>query len=269
MQGVSASSLAVVLGGVREVLNRGAEPAALGQELFALVDLLDAQPTLRRLLTDPSVDVEAKTELIRQLLEGKVSRATGQVLVLAVGRRWHANRDLADALEHAGVTSYVAAADQAGQLDELDDELFRFGRIVEAAPALRDALSDRSAPLTARRRLLQSLLQDKASEPAQRLLAEALAARHPAFTAAIAAYQDIAAGYRDRLVATVRVAAPLSSRLEQRLAAALHHQYGHAVDLNVIVDPTVLGGVRVLIGDEVIDSTVATRLEDARRRLAG
>jgi F-type H+-transporting ATPase subunit delta len=82
-------------------------------------------------------------------------------------------------------------------------------------------------------------------------------------------YQKVAAAHRNRLVATVRVARELGEVDQQRLAGVLAGQYGRPVHLNVVVDPEVLGGMRVEIGDDVIDGTVANRLDEARRRLAG
>jgi F-type H+-transporting ATPase subunit delta len=269
MQGVSAQSLAVVLAAVDDVLGTSGDPEALGHELFGIVDTLDSEPTLRRILTDSSIDDAGKAGLLRDVLEDKVSEPTLELVTVAVSRRWNAMRDLADALEQAGVTAHVVQAQSDDELDELEDELFRFARIVEAEPRLRDILGDRTAPLAAKRRLLDGLLKDKVSKPAQLLLAEAVAGRHRSFLTALADYQRIAAARRDRLVATVHVAAPLSREHEQRLAKALADQYGKSVQLNVVVDPRVLGGVRAIVEDEVVDSTMATRLEDARRRLAG
>ena len=82
-------------------------------------------------------------------------------------------------------------------------------------------------------------------------------------------YQKVAASVAGENVATVRVARALSDAERQRLADTLSRQYGRPVHLNTIVDPDVLGGIRVEIGDDVIDGTVSARLDDARRLLAG
>lgn len=269
MHGVSAQSLSAVLAAVDVAVNAGADPAQLGDDLFGLAALLGRQAALRRVLTDPGVEATRKADLVRGLLRGKASEAAIQVLIEAAGRRWVSGRDLLDALEQAGVSAHVVPAERAGQLDELEDELFRFSRIVEAQPRLRTALNDRLAPASAKQALLDTLLAGKASEPARRLLAQAVSGRHRSLVTTVAAYQRIAAARRDRLVATARVAAALSDEHRERLAAALQGLYGHGIHLNVIVDPQVLGGVRVMVGDEVIDSTLASRLAEARRRLAG
>ena len=93
--------------------------------------------------------------------------------------------------------------------------------------------------------------------------------KHRTVVAAVEEYQRIAAAHRNRLVATVRVARELSDQDAQRLSGVLARQYDRPVHLNVVVDPEVIGGIRVEIGDDVIDGTVSSRLDEARRRLAG
>jgi len=267
MHSGSARSLSAVLEKTESVLAAGADAGALGDELFALAQTVDARHALRRALTEPAVAAETKGRLLQTLLGGKVSDATLEVLGEAVRHRWSQGSDLGDALERASVTAHVARADQAGHLDDLEDNLFRFGRIVEANPELREVLSEAGYPLEAKQRLLDNLLGGRVDEPTRRLLGQAVAARHRSLTAVLETYQKVAADRRNSLVATVWVAAPLSEDHKERLAGALAAQYDHAIQLNVIVEPQVLGGARVAVGDEVIDSTVETRLKQARRRL--
>ena len=101
------------------------------------------------------------------------------------------------------------------------------------------------------------------------LAKQSLAGTYRTVTAALATYRKVAAETQGETVATVRVARPLADADQQRLSALLSSQYDTTVHLNVVVDPEVLGGLRVEIGDEVIDGTIASRLDDARRRLAG
>ncbi len=221
------------------------------------------------MLTDPSVVADAKSQLLATLLSDKVGEAATKVASGAVEHRWSRSRDLTDALEHAGYAAHLARAEADGQLDAVEDELFRFERIVDADPRLREALSDRLAPASLKRQLVDSLLSGKVTESTRRLVNQAVSGRKRSFATAIEALQRAAAGRRDRFVATVRVASPLTAAQGRRLATVLKREYGHAVQLNVIVDPRVLGGVRVNIGDDIIDSTIASRLAEAHRRLAG
>lgn len=265
----STQSQAAVEAAVDKVVDAGADAPVLGDDLFAVVGILDSEPSLRRVLTEPSVPAEAKSQLLANLLTGKVSEAASEVVSSAVEHRWSRGRDLADALEHAGYAAHLAKAEADGQLDAVEDELFRFERIVDAEPRLREALGDRLAPASVKRELVDSLLSEKVTETTRRLVNHVVSGRERSFAAAVEALQRAAAGRRDRFVATVRVASPLTATQSRRLATALKREYGHAVQLNVIVDPRVLGGVRVNIGDDIIDSTIASRLAEAHRRLAG
>jgi F-type H+-transporting ATPase subunit delta len=102
-----------------------------------------------------------------------------------------------------------------------------------------------------------------------RLAQQATSGSHRTVAVAVEEYQKVAAAQRDRLVALVHVAAPLGEAESERLRTTLARQYGREVHLNVLVDPGVIGGVRVEVGGDVIDGTVASRLDEARRRLAG
>lgn len=268
MQARSTSSQHELLGKLDELLAGGTEASDLGSELFAVVGMFDAEPTLRRVLTEPSVAVRARSGMVSTLLDGKVSDSAVQVVLAAVSQRWSRSRDLVDALERCAVVAEATKAERSGNLDALEDDLFRFGRILEANPELRDVLSNRAAPLAARRRVLDSLLEGKVSPATSDLLGQLLVGRHHSLAAGLAYYQEVAASRRSRLVATVWVAAPLSGSQRERLASSLAKQYAHDVHLNVVVDPGVMGGVRVAIGDDVIDSTISNRVAQAHRRVA-
>ncbi len=268
MRGASTRAAAAVLDDVDAAVESGADAPALGGELFALCVVLDAQPTLRRVLTDPTVDGDRKAELAEGLLSDFGSATVG-IVTAAVRHRWSRPRDLADALEQAGITAFLAAAESDGDLDELDDELFRFARITEGDAELRDALNDRTAPVEARQQLVETLLGDRVGTAALQLVRQAVAGRHRSVVSALAEMQRLAAARRERLVAVVRVARPLTAKMHKRLVKALTARFGRELQLNVIVDPDVVGGVRVTVGDEVVDGSVSTRLSEARRRLAG
>ncbi len=243
---------------------------AAGSELLAVVHLLDREHTLRRALSDPAKPAAEKAAVVEELLAGQVSPAAAELTAAAVRYRWSGPRDLTDALEQLAVTALVIAADARGQLDDLEDQLFRFSRLVAAQPDLRVALSDPFVPPEGKYELLNSLLQGKVAEVALRLIGEAAAyPRGRSLEKSLEEYVRLAAERRQRVIAVVRTATELSVRQRGRLAAALAGAYGHEVQLNVILDPQVVGGLAVQVGDEVIDGTVASRLETVRRRLAG
>jgi F-type H+-transporting ATPase subunit delta len=267
VQGGSSKSLRVVLDRTGAVLSDGADASALGDDLFALALTLDGAHSLRRALTEPAVPVEAKSRLLHSLFDGQVAEPALTVAESALGERWSSTRDLPDAVEQASVTAHVARADDEGHLDDLEDNLFRFSRIAEANAGLRDALSDSATPWEAKRSLVRDLVGDKVDATTATLLGQAVAGRHRSLTGVLALYQRVAADRRDSMIATVWVASPLSEEHRERLAQALSAQHSKKIHLNVVVDPEVLGGVRVAVGDEVLDSTVQTRLRQAHRRL--
>jgi F-type H+-transporting ATPase subunit delta len=267
MQGGSAKSLSKVLERTNALVTDGADAGALGDDLFAMSLTLDQRHALRRALTEPVVPVAAKARLLRSLVEGKLGGAAIEVVEEAAGARWSGPRDLADALEEASVAAHVARADSDGRLDDLEDSLFRFARIVEGSTELREALTDRAVPVEGRRALVQELVGDKVDPSTGALLQQAVAGRHRPLSAVLAKYQRIAASRRDSMIATVWVASPLSQEHRERLIRALSAQHDKQIHLNVIIDPEVLGGVRVAVGEEVLDSTVEARLRQAQRRL--
>jgi len=271
MQGVSRESLAKAEEQLDALLGTvGADGTAIGQAMFAVVDLLDANVSLRRALTDPSNEADAKSGLISRLLDGKVSADVVTLLADMARSRWSRARDLADSIELLASAAVIAGAESQDRADRVEDELFRFERIVDADPELARALADRAAPVESKLALVDELVSAKTAPEAAVLIRRAvLNGRGQNLDRALNANVQLAATRRDKLVAHVRVALPLEGDQRARLAAALSTLYGKRVHLNVDVDPKVLGGIRVEIGDEVLDGTVSRRLDDVRRQLAG
>jgi F-type H+-transporting ATPase subunit delta len=271
MRGASRASLLAARERLETVTRDPAvDLARVGDELFGVLELLDREPRLRRTLSDPARAREARAGLVRVLLESRVSAAALDLMETIARGRWSSPGDLTDAVEMIAVEAVVAAAERDGRLDDVEDELFRFVRIVDATPALRQALSDRAAPAESKRELVRSLLGDRAASATTRLVTQAaLAPRGRTMEKILHDYGQVAAARRDRLVASVRVAAPLAADQRDRLAAALRRIYGHEVHLDIDVDPDVLGGGQVTIAGESADGTIASRLHEARRRLAG
>lgn len=265
MRGTSAASLDAVLGAVEDAQ----ATAELGDELFAVVRVLDANPALRRVLTDPSVEGQAKQDLAGSVFGSATSATTVEVVKAAAGGRWSAGRDLADALEIAGVTAHVIAAEAAGRSDDVQDELFGISQTIADDADLRRTLTDRTYDVQARSALLGSLLEGKVSDTALALAQQAIAARVANYEKTLVRFADIAAQRRSGLVANVRAAAALSDAERDRLIAALRAKYDRDVHLNVVVDPSVIGGLAVSVGSQTINGTVSHKLEDARRRIAG
>lgn len=268
MLGATAAATEAVLDRVAQVLDDGADPTVLAEQLYSVVAVLDSQPSLRRVLTDPTVDLDRRADLVEGLL-GEYDPATVGVVTTAVRHRWSGGRHQADALERGGNEALLAGAEAADELAEVEDEVFRFTRVLEAESALRTALSDQNASVEARTRLVDTLLEQRASPATARLVRQAVSGHQRSVVAALVEVQRQAAARQQRWVAVVRVAGPLDDALRSRLEQALAAAFEHELQLNVIIDPEVLGGVKVSVGDHVIDGTVATRLAAAHRRMAG
>ncbi|MEV4332385.1 F0F1 ATP synthase subunit delta [Streptomyces sp. NPDC049597] len=250
--------------------NTSVDAAKLAGELAAVTALLDREVSLRRVLTDPAQAGEAKAELAGRVLGGQVGGETVDLVKGMVRARWSQSRDLVDALEELANTADLTAAQQTGALDNVEDELFRFGRILASSTELRSALTNRSATAAAKSELLSGLLGGKAEQVTERLVVRLVT--HPrgrSLEAGLESLSKLAAGRRNRMVAVVTSAVPLTDAQKQRLGAGLARMYGREMHLNLEVDPEVLGGISVRVGDEVINGTISERLDEAKRRIAG
>ncbi|MET8651178.1 MULTISPECIES: F0F1 ATP synthase subunit delta [Nocardia] len=242
--------------------------ATTGSELFAVVAVLDDQRSLRVALADVSVQGSARAELSERVFGGKVSPATQAVLTTAVAQDWSRTADLVDTLVLLGQEALLESAADSGRLDAVEDELFRLGRIVSDNPDLEQALSDRAKPASAKRELLAGLLTGKV-EPITLTLAEQVVTRQRGgIDTSFDELADLAAGRRDQIVAHAHAAIALTTQQRERLAASLGRIYGKPVTVHVQVDPSLLSGLVVRVGDDVIDGSAIGRLERLRRELA-
>lgn len=246
------------------------DPAVVADELFAVTALLDDNAALRRSVTDPSREGKDRSDLVTRLLHGKVSNGTVGIVSVLAGQRWAQERDLTDTLERFAVEATLKEAEAAGALDQVEDELFRFERLVDGSPELRDALANRQGDPQGKAEVISRLLEGKARPETVRLARQAvLAPRGRRFDRTIEEFLDVAAERRQQLTAVVTTAVDLTQEQRTRLAAALQQIYSKPVQLQIVHDEDVIGGIRVQIGDEVVDGTVLRRLDEAKRHLAG
>ncbi|HXF57125.1 MAG TPA: ATP synthase F1 subunit delta [Actinomycetota bacterium] len=175
-----------------------------------------------------------------------------------------------DRLVEEYARALLAVAEAEGELADVEEELYRFGKAVEREPGLRDALTDPGLPTDRKRAVVEELLSRKASRHTRNLVAflieQGRARDLPRIVEALA---ELAAERRRRVVAEVRSAVPLDDERRERLARALSRATGKDVEVRVLVDPSVIGGVVARVGDQVFDGSIRNRLQQARERLAG
>ncbi|MFD2028180.1 F0F1 ATP synthase subunit delta [Promicromonospora aerolata] len=270
MRGSSGASLKAAQERFEPVLRAaGADALTLGEQLLTLVSALDESAALRRSLADPSREGEAKAGLVAGLLSGFDERVTDLVSGL-VRSRWASDGDLGEAVERLGLDAVLASAEARGALETVEDELFRLARSLDGQREAKQILSDASTAPERRVALVDALVADKVDTVTQRLAQRATSSlRGRRFVQTLGWFGEVAAERRKRLVASVTSATMLTREQEQRLGALLERSYGKPVQLNVTVDPAIVGGMRIQVGADVVDSTVLSRLADASRRLAG
>jgi F-type H+-transporting ATPase subunit delta len=270
MRGTSQASLTAIREQSEAVYKAaGTNAQTLGEQLFVVVDALDGSGSLRRSLADPSRTGEDKAALIRSVLANGFDDRTISIMENVAKSRWSSDRDLVDAISLLAIDAYLSAAESRDALETVESELFVLTRALSGQREARQALSDPSTDSSIRVKLVHDLIAGRADEVTVALAARAAAApRGERFVPALGRIGDMAAARRARKVAYVSTSRALSDTQIERLESILSAQYGQDIQLNVTVDPAVVGGMRVQIGAEVVDTTILTRLTDARRRLA-
>lgn len=242
--------------------------AALSDELAAVSKLLVAEPILARHLAEATGEVEAKKQLLQRLFAGKVSDTTLDVLNAAVAVRWSQTSDLTDSIEHIARLSLLVRAERDNQADEVEEQLFRFSRILDERPQLTSLLSDFTKPEQGRADLIRNIMSHGGNATATALLTQTVGLlRGERADEAVLALAQLAVARRGEIVAQVSAATDLTDAQRTRLTQVLTRIYNHPVSVQLNIDPDVLGGLSVAVGDEVIDGTLSSRLAAAVTKL--
>jgi F-type H+-transporting ATPase subunit delta len=244
--------------------------SALPGDLFAAADLMGQDPLLRGALSDAGQPTGARVGMVRSLFGDRLSALAVEVLADVVAQRWAGPTSLVEAVEELAAQADFLVAEQAGSLDAVEDDLFTFAQALNGSADLQLALTDPSVGPAQKASLVSSLLTGRATPQSVEVLSYAMGHLRGRRADSVLEYLiDLAAEQRGRSVAEVVVARALEPDQSARLAAVLSRLNGREVRINVVVDPEVIGGIAVRIGEQVIDGTMATRIQQARRALVG
>ena len=237
-------------------------------ELEEFARLLLHQVRLRKALADPGLPPEPKRALLSDLGRGRLDETTVELLAGLATHQRVPLRDYPGLLAALAALAAFTGADRAGQLEQLEGELFFVATLVEQQPAVRSALTNPGLPVDRKRALMADLLQGRVSRRAVALadLLIELNEGHDLDTV-LKEWAEAAAARRNRVVAEVRSAVELDEPRRARLAEALTRVLGKPVVLQASVDPAILGSVVVRVGNELFDGSVRSRLEQAREAL--
>ena len=238
------------------------------RELFATVRAIDSSRQLAAVLADPAVEASAKSKLAGAAFGTSVGATTLGLLTTVVAQRWSSPNDLLGAIEELGLRAASIASLRSGA--DVEGELFQFARVVTANPELELTLGARIGDSAAKAALVEKLLAGRASVETTLIVSSLVQQpRGRRVHQLLADASRIVAEQRGQIVATVTTAAPMSAAQRERLVALLSTRYGRPVAVSAVIDPAVVGGLRVQIGDDVIGASIASRLNDLRLRLAG
>ncbi len=245
-----------------------ADCSAISKDLFAALLAIDSSIGLRRALTDPARDAASKSELIADLFKKSIGEPALALLRAAVSLRWSTPVELADAIEQIAVEAEASAANISDELDRVQSEVFAFSKLLIENPDLRQALSTTSDSTARKQELLQSIFGGKFTSYSNELLAHSVEGRRSrSIEKTISSYSHAVTARRNRVNAHIRASIVLSDAQKKKLTDSLTKQIGQPVHLNIEIDPSVIGGIAIRFGDEVIDGTISKRLAEASQAL--
>jgi F-type H+-transporting ATPase subunit delta len=240
----------------------------LADDLASTSKLLRKETLLARHLADPSSDTSSRVQLAERLLSGKVSDPALEVLKAAASQRWSTSTDFIHGVQHAARLALLVRAENDGQIEDVEDQLFRFSRILESETRLITLLSEYTAPLDSRISLLNNVLARRASKNTADLLRQTVELLHgERVDEVVRDLANLAVSRRGEVVAQVRAAAELTEAQNNRLTELLSRVYGHPVSLQLELDPKLIGGLTITVGEEVIDGSLASKLAAAETQL--
>ncbi|MBX3194491.1 MAG: F0F1 ATP synthase subunit delta [Schumannella sp.] len=236
-----------------------------GEHLLSAQRDIASSPQLLSVLSDPSIEPAEKSALIGRLFSG-IEPAAARLLGALAASRWSSPEQLLDGVEEIGIRAIAAASKGA----DLEAELFAFGRAVASDPELELAVGSKLGDPAGKVALVRRLLARKADSATVAIVAHLVQSpRGRRIGALLTTAARLVADEAGAIVARVTAAAPITAAQRTGLARILAGRYGRDARIDLIIDPSVIGGLRVQVGDDVIDGTIASRIADLRLQLAG
>ena len=266
-----ASSTRQALAAAKDALAPSLAKADLkfAEEIFAIGAAVGSSVQLRNILSDPSGENKAKAGALQAVFGKAVSKEALEFATTLSGYRWSKGGDLVAAFTQLGVFTIAGIVAKSKKLQELEGELFAFNQALASDRELQSAFSSRQATLEAKLELINALTKKKVSDAAAILLRNAVInSKNVRLAVVLEGFIKQVSAYAERLVANVTVASELSKSQLERLQASLTKTYGQDINLNVAIDPSILGGVKVQVAGEIIDGSVVARLNQAKMQLA-
>ena len=239
----------------------------IGNELFVITSLLDGNVRIERALTDVSRPLEDKVAVLNTLLGDQVHPMTMEIMTEVVKRRWSRAADIANAVEDFGVDAMMYYADATDSTLQVSIELAELHSALLNTPVVRAKLYDETVPSEARVKFFHELFDDKGLHKVTMRLAEHAKEnlRRRRYLETIQWLINKLSRHMGESMVIVTTATPLKQEQIDKLIAVYSKKIGRAVHINSVVDPSVLGGMRVQVGDEVTDNTVVAQLENLQR----
>lgn len=241
----------------------------IGNELFTITKVLDDSIQLERALTDPSRPVADKVAVLTELLGDNVHPMTMEIMTDLVSRHWSRARDIANAVEDFGVDAMMYYADATGATLQVSVELSELHSALLNLPVVRAKLYDYQATSEARVKLFHEVFSGKTLNKVTMRLAEHATCnlRRRRYLETIQWLINKLSRHMGESMVTVTTATPLKPEQIKRLVEVYSAKMGRQVHINSVVDPTVLGGMRIQVGDEVTDNTVVAQLQNLHRKV--
>ncbi|QOL55901.1 F0F1 ATP synthase subunit delta [Bifidobacterium longum subsp. longum] len=241
----------------------------IGNELFTITKVLDDSIQLERALTDPSRPVADKVAVLTELLGDNVHPMTMEIMTDLVSRHWSRARDIANAVEDFGVDAMMYYADATDATLQVSIELSELHSALLNLPVVRAKLYDYQATSEARVKLFREVFSGKTLNKVTMRLAEHATCnlRRRRYLETIQWLINKFSRHMGESMVTVTTATPLKPEQIKRLVEVYSAKVGRQVHINSVVDPTVLGGMRIQVGDEVTDNTVVAQLQNLHRKV--